>query len=47
MEKKALLVSDLLRKVNVDTLEEVCHLGSIECTSGEGRIIPASTCELI
>uniref|UniRef100_A0A0E0P9W9 Uncharacterized protein n=1 Tax=Oryza rufipogon TaxID=4529 RepID=A0A0E0P9W9_ORYRU len=43
MEKKALLVSDLLRKVNVDTLEEVCHLGSIECTSGEGRIIPAST----
>jgi len=38
MEKKTLLVSELLREVNSDTLEEVRHLASMEGTKSEDEV---------
>ncbi|XP_051217620.1 uncharacterized protein [Lolium perenne] len=47
MEKKILLVSELLREVNSDTLEEVQHLASLEGAKSEDkvRIILPSPCD--
>ncbi|KAK1683542.1 hypothetical protein QYE76_044390 [Lolium multiflorum] len=46
-EKKILLVSELLREVNSDTLEEVQHLASLEGAKSEDkvRIILPSPCD--
>lgn len=38
MEKKILLVSELLREVNSDTLEEVQHLANLEGTKSEDEV---------
>ncbi|KAM0862015.1 hypothetical protein ACQ4PT_045524 [Festuca glaucescens] len=38
LEKKILLVSELLREVNSDTIEEVQHLANLEGTKGEDEL---------